>query len=428
LLKISINMRAKCPSGFRTLTYLGIGFVLCSSFSLAALAETVFEKGVSQFKNGKYEEAVVSFRAAAERGINKPTAIYYMAMSYQQLGQLQQAHDTYKYVCTEYPNAPVFARAFQTMKQIGERLNQLKESAQDGPLGTNLKPVGLPKEPAEEQFMPHSPMAGANEYIVPFTDEAMDGRIYIDGSINGKRCKLLFDTGAGVTFCRQSFLEKQKWKFDWIKEVAIIPGALRESPAKVAIVKVALGNLVRENKIYVEQDSPDSLYASFDNCPIVGQSFFGDLSYEIDGRRNYIIFRKAALRPRSAPPVKPAAREVPFIREGSHMVVKVKVNNRECDMYFDTGASQIVFADRHLAQCGLNRPVEATNTIRRTVDGRRDSYAFSIDRVQLGPIDKTEVHAAVLLNTKFSKPLLGQSFLQGLKYTVDPTRQVIRFE
>lgn len=110
------------------------------------------------------------------------------------------------------------------------------------------------------------------------------------------------------------------------------------------------------------------------------------------------------------------------------MVVKAKVNDREVDMYFDTGASQIVFADRHLAQCGLNRPVEATNTVRRTVDGRRDSYAFSIDRVQLGPISKTEVSAAVLLNTKFSKPLLGQSFLQGLKYTVDPARQVIRFD
>lgn len=403
-----------------------LAVVLSCFASIGALAETAFDKGVSQFKSGKYEEAVTSFRASVERGINKPTSIYYMAMCYQQLGQLQQAHDTYKYVCSEYPNSPVFARAFQTMKQIGERLNQLRE-AHDGAAGANFGSIALPKEPAEEYKL-KAPSVGAGEFVVPFSDEAMDGRMYINGTVNGKPCKILFDTGAGVTFCRQSFLDKQKWKFDWIKEVAIIPGALRESPAKVAIVKVALGSLMREQKIYVEQDPPDSLYASFDNCPIVGQSFFGDLSYEIDGRRNYIIFRKARVRPKTAPPVKLAAGEVPYTRDGSHIIVKAKVNDRECDMYLDTGASQIVFADRHLAQCGLNRPVEATNTVRRGVDGRRDSYAFSIDRVQLGPIEKTEVHAAVLLNTKFSKPLLGQSFLQGLKYTVDPTRQVIRFE
>jgi clan AA aspartic protease (TIGR02281 family) len=402
-----------------------IAITLSFILSAPTLAETAFDKGVSLFKAGKYELAVESFRASAGQGINKPTSIYYMAMCYQQLGQLQQAHDTYKFVCTEYPNAPVFGRAFQTMKQIGERLNQLREGSQDGPPGAS---IALPKEPPEEKFLPKAPLAGANEYIVPYTDEAMDGRMYIDGKINGKSCKFLFDTGAGVMFCRQSFIQKQGWQLEWIKEVAIIPGALREAPAKVAIVKVALGNLVREQKIYVEQDSPDSLYASFDNCPIVGQSFFGDLNYVIDGRRNYITFRRSALKSPSAPAVKLRAGEVPFVRDGSHMVVKAKVNNREVDMYFDTGASQVVFADRHLAQCGLNRPVEATNTIRRTVDGRRDSYAFNVDRIQLGPIEKTEVQAAVLLNTKFTKPLLGQSFLQGLKYTVDPARQTIRFE
>lgn len=396
-------------------------------FSAEGVAETAFDKGVSQFKSGKYEEAITSFRSSVEHGLSKPTSIYYMAMCYQQLGQLQKAHDTYKYVCTEYPNSAVFARSFQTMKQIGERLNQLKESAEDGPASANFSSLALPKEPVNE-FIPKVPVAGAGEYVVPFSDDAMDGRMYISATIAGKQCKVLFDTGAGVMFCRQSFLDKQKWKFQWIKEVAIIPGALRESPAKVAIVKVALGNLVRDQKIYVEQDPPDSLYPSFDNCPIVGQSFFGDMSYDVDGRRNYITFRKAKLRPQKAPPVKPTAMEVPYVLDGSHMIVKAKVNDRECDMYFDTGASQVVFADRHLAQCGLNRPVEATNTVRRGVDGRRDSYAFSIDRVQLGPIAKTEVNAAVLLNTKFSRPLLGQSFLQGLKYTVDPTRQVIRFE
>lgn len=369
------------------------------------------------------------FRSAAERGINQPDSVYYMAMCYQQLGNLKDAHDSYKFICTRFPNAAVASKSFMMMRQIGLRLEEMKESS-GAPADT--RPLTMPGEPVAEKSTPTpsrstAPEAGA--YVVRFTDEAMDGRMYIDGTIDGKKCKILFDTGAGVTFCRQSFLDKQNWKLNWIKEVAIIPGALRESPAKVSVVKISIGQLAREEKIYVEQDPPDSLYASYDNCPIIGQSFFGDLSYEIDGTRGTITFRKpSSIRPKNAPPVKPTAKEVPFTREGSHIVVKAKINNRECDMYFDTGASQVVFADRHLAQCGLNRPVEATNTVRRSAGSRRDSYAFTIGNIKFGPIEKAEVNAAVLLDSKFAKPLLGQSFLQGLKYTVDPVRNVIRFE
>jgi len=396
--------------------------VACLVSQNAASAETAFDKGVQAYKNKRYEEAVSCFRSAANQGINQPNAVYYMAMCYQQLGNLQEAHDSYKFVCTRFPNSAVSDRSFAMMKQIGARLQEI----QDG--GGSSKPITAPGEPLPEKPKNIAPL-GAGAKVVRYTDEAADGRMYVDGTINGRKCKILFDTGAGVTFCRQSFLDKQNWKFDWIDEKATIPGALKEAMAKVALVKINVGGINREVKIYVEQDPPESLYASYDNCPIIGQSFFGDLKYEIDGLREWIIFRPGGPPPsKNAPKPKLAANEVAYVREGHHIIVKTKVNNRECDMYLDTGASQVVFADRHLAQCGLNRPVDATNTVRRTSDGRRDSFAFTIDNIKLGPIDKTEVNAAVLLNSKFSKPLLGQSFLKGLRYTVDPTRNVIRFE
>jgi clan AA aspartic protease (TIGR02281 family) len=394
--------------------------------SSAGAEQTSYDKGISFYKSGRYEEAVSCFRSAAERNINKPTSIYYMAMCYQQLGSLQEAHDSYKYVCTNFPNAPVADKSFEMMKQIGAKLAAQDQSRQSG--RSEDKPVVLPSTGSTDKAGA-APAMAAGAYVLKYTEDAMDGRMYLDGVINKKKCRILFDTGSGVTFCRQSFLDKNNWKFNWIKENAIIPGAMKEAPAKVAVVKVGIGPLVREDKIYVEQDPPESLYASYDNCPIIGQSFFGDLTYEIDSNRKWIIFRpKGKVRTAKDPPIKLKANEVPFTREGHHIVVKTKVNNRECEMYLDTGASQVVFADRHLAQCGLNRPVEATTTVKRTVDGRRDSYAFTIDNIKLGPIEKTEVNAAVLLNTKFAKPLLGQSFLQGLRYTVDPARNVIRFE
>jgi clan AA aspartic protease (TIGR02281 family) len=399
---------------------------MASAFSPAFAAETSFDKGVVAYKKGHYDEAVSCFRSAAQRRINTAASIYYLAMSYQQLNKMQEAHDSYKLVCTDYPNSPYSDRSFAMMKQLGARLQALETAREFGRAPET--PVSAASDSVNFKQTAYA-TAPSSGYVLKYTEEAMDGRMYIDGTIDGRKCKILFDTGSGVTFCRQSFVNKNNWQFNWTKENAIVPGAFKETIANVAVARISLGSFVRDDKIYVEQDSPDSLYASYDNCPIVGQSFFGDLTYEIDTRRKVIVLKPTnQFKSKNEAPLKLTDREVPFTRDGHHIVVKARVNNRECEMYLDTGASQVVFADRHLAQCGLNRPVEATNTVRRTVDGRRDSYAFTVDSIKLGHIEKKEVNAAVLLNTKFSRPLLGQSFLEGLRYTVDPSRNVIRFD
>lgn len=411
----------------RFLSILTIALALNASVALTArpsfATETSYDKGVAAYKKGNYDEAVSCFHSAAQRHIKVDASIYYMAMSYQQLNKLQEAHDSYKVVCTNYPNSPFGDKSFAMMKQIGARLQAMEIGKENGRVPEAMLTS------ANGGLNVKSGEGNAARYVLKYTEEAMDGRMYVDGTIDGKKCKILFDTGSGVTFCRQSFLNKNNWQFKWTMENAIVPGAFKETIANIAVVRIALGLFVRDDKIYVEQDSPDSLYASYDNCPIVGQSFFGDLTYEVDTVRKLIVLKQTnRFKSKNEAPIKLTSREVPFTRDGHHIVVKAKVNNRECEMYLDTGASQVVFADRHLAQCGLNRPVEATNTVRKTVDGRRDSYAFTVDNIKLGPIEKTEVGAAVLLNTKFSKPLLGQSFLEGLRYTVDPSRNVIRFE
>ena len=389
----------------------------------AVAAETSFDKGVAAYKKGLYEEAASCFRSAAQRHINTAASVYYLAMSYQQLNKMQEAHDSYKVVCTNYPNSPYSDKSFEMMKQLGARLQAMETAKETGRVPESFVTAS---STIKQNAFATTP---SNGYVLKYTEEAMDGRMYIDGTIDGKKCKILFDTGSGVTFCRQSFANKNNWQFNWTKENAIVPGAFKETIANIAIARIALGSFVRDDKIYVEQDSPDSLYASYDNCPIVGQSFFGDLTYEIDTRRKVIVLKPTnRFKSKNDAPIKLTDREVPFTRDGHHIVVKARVNNRECEMYVDTGASQVVFADRHLAQCGLNRPVEATSTVRRTVDGRRDSYAFTVDNIKLGPIEKKEVSAAVLLNTKFSRPLLGQSFFEGLHFTVDPSRNVIRFD
>ncbi|MBX9670307.1 MAG: retroviral-like aspartic protease family protein [Candidatus Obscuribacterales bacterium] len=409
----------------QSLTLLLI-FLVLSLFcaSNANCEENAFDKGTALYKKGKYEEALPLLRSASALGMSRPSSIYYLAMCYQQLGDLKQARDSYKLICTQYPNSALFDRSFSMLKDLEQRLSS--GSTKPGRSSTG-GPGVLKLNSARSQSFPVSVWDGGETYQVSYSRES-DGRMYLDGILNGKLTKFLFDTGAGVTFCRQSFVNKLEVKLDWISESAIIPGAMGEAPAKVAICKISLGKFTRENKIYVEQDRPDSYYPALDNIPIIGQSFFGDLMYRVDGRAGLITFKKVTIPKGPIKPGRLGPGEVPFFRDGAHMIVKAKVNDRECDMIFDTGASQVVFADRHLAQCGLNRPVDATSSTKRGSGSVRDSYAFKIDRLTLGPIDRQDVNVAVLVNTKFSKPLLGQTFLKDLVYTVDPVRNVIRFE
>ncbi len=408
----------------QTLRIILVLVVSCLWLPNAFCEENAFDKGAALYKQGRYQEAIPLFRSAYELGISKPNSVYYMAMCHQQLGDLRQARDSYKLVCTHYPNSALFDRSLKILKEIELRLSESSETSPATLYEKTLKP---PAEPAPEKPKV-LPKGSGDTFLVRFTRES-DDRIYLDGTINGTKAKFLFDTGAGVTFCRQTFVDRAGVKLNWISESAIIPGATGEAPAKVAIVRIAVGNLVRENKIYVEQDRPYSYYPALDNFPIVGQSFFGDLSYQVDGRMNLITFKKVVVpKDKAKKTAKLGPGEVPFVRDGAHMIVKAKVNDRECDMIFDTGASQVVFADRHLAQCGLNRPVDATNSIRRGAGNLRDSYSFKVNRIALGPIERQEVNVAVLVNTKFSRPLLGQAFLEGQVYTVDPVRNVIRFE
>ncbi len=401
-------------------------FLVLSLFcsSNAFCEDSAFDKGSALYKKGKYEEALPLLRSACDLGISRPNSIYYLAMCYQQLGDLKQARDSYKLICTQYPNSALFDRSFAMLKDLERRLSA--GSTKSGRSSTGGPGVFTPNS-ARPQSLPISVWDGGETYQVSYSREG-DGRIYLDGTLNGKRTKFLFDTGAGVTFCRQSFVNKSEVKLDWISESAIIPGAMGEAPAKVAICKISIGKFTRENKIYVEQDRPDSYYPALDNIPIIGQSLFGDLMYQVNGRAGLITFKKVSIPKGAVKTGRLGPGEVPFVRDGSHMIVKAKVNDRECDMIFDTGASQVVFADRHLAQCGLNRPVDATSSTKRGSGSIRDSYAFKIGRLSLGPIERQEVSVAVLVNTKFSMPLLGQAFLEDLVYTVDPVRNVIRFE
>jgi clan AA aspartic protease (TIGR02281 family) len=167
---------------------------------------------------------------------------------------------------------------------------------------------------------------------------------------------------------------------------------------------------------------------------LIGQDFFGKYIYEIDPDNRVVRFLKRTnLSPRrpqemSAGRGSTAASSLgePFVWREGVMVVTPKINGRECEMIFDTGATTISFSDKQLIGAGLNRPTNSSAATAMGVGGSRDAFRFVLDSVRLGPVLKSQVNANVSVYGSQAKPLLGQSFLAGIRYIVDPERQIIR--
>lgn len=157
--------------------------------------------------------------------------------------------------------------------------------------------------------------------------------------------------------------------------------------------------------------------------PILGQNFLKNFQYTIDDPNETVTFypdRRAV----------GAGKDVSYTSDADGAIfVHPKINGKECEMQLDTGAALVTLADRHLSACGVNIPAEALKQRGAAgIGGSKEGFKFKIDNIQLGKVAKKYVDARVLLDTRFRKPLLGQAFLQGLKYTIDPFRKVVRFE
>jgi len=245
---------------------------------------------------------------------------------------------------------------------------------------------------------------------------------------NGKPTTVMFDTGAGATTCYQSLLDRLGVEPKWTGQAGRVTGVGGEVATKLGLITVQAGSMTRLLPVWVQQDHGRGGKNSVSDLPLLGQDFLKGYAYEIDNRAKQVIMTKSLGNPAGASRGRLADNEVPFEREGNHVIVKPKINGRECEMILDTGAGIVAFADRHLAMCGLNTPTSARQGGASGVGGKRQGYNFYIDSIKLGPIEKRHVPAVVMMHSNFPKPLLGQPFLHDIKYEIDPVRKVIKFK
>lgn len=375
------------------------------SASPSSGADSSYDSGVKQFGQKNFQQALASFSLAEQGGKKDANLYYYQALCNQQLKNYAKARELFQYVRVKFPSSDA---AILSEQALGVVKTQTPASA------------AVEVEPQDE----------VQETRIPFTRYPSGSHIYIKVLVNGKPMTMMLDTGASYTTFAQSSLNKAGVQVKTVKNAMRMVGVGGEAAVSVGRVTIQFGEISQVVPICIQDDT---IPGSASDVPLLGQSFLSAFNYEIDYRSNSITLSrmKQTAAQKSGRSVRASSRDpnvVPFSREGSLMIVTAKVNGRECDMFFDTGAANINFSDKTLAAIGVNVPTNSRRQMSTGLGGGREGYGFFLDEVTLGPVRKTRVLASMASYSSMPKPLLGFSFLDGTSFIVDNEASVLRFQ
>lgn len=383
------------PKKLRLATFsviLSVGIVWTASTAQPAIGGTDMEEGMAQLRNKNYTQAFYSFESAKRNSPEKaPEASYYQAMCYYGLGNVDYARTMLQTTIDRYPRAHIVASA-------REALNRL-----------NRDPSSL-RLPENSKNSSDSPVQSTE---VSYKRDR-SGRMIVSVLLNGKTYyPMLVDTGADV--CSMTQEQALAAGIDLSKPLrrTRIYGVAGETAAKIYRARMQIGRICNDVEVFVE-DSARNDYA------ILGRNFFGNLALEVDDTKRTLRFcDQSDLRTNRQ------AAQVPYRSSGHGLCVTVKINGRECDMIFDTGCSTTSFTDKQWSALGMTTPTSANQGTSSGLGGSREARIFPIGSMELGGIIKYNVPAHVSIYGTTDKPLLGMSFLQGLRYLIDPYSQRI---
>src|SRR5262249_34147634 len=150
--------------------------------------------------------------------------------------------------------------------------------------------------------------------------------------------------------------------------------------------EICLGKIKKHMEIHI-LDTPD--------IPgLLGESFFGDMEYNMDSRAGYIhIFKKGAGARANAVPYNSI--DIPFRKYGQNMLITAKINGIPIDCLFDTGAGVTLIGVNHLGQLGLTIPSDAKMAISSGVGGSTSAYMFNVNSLEVGDLRKSNFEIMV---------------------------------
>lgn len=345
-------------------------------------------------------------------------ALYYDALACQALGNMGKAKIFYRQVATLAPNHQLGGYAKAVLKQIDP-------SFSGGQAGGSAASSG------SSGVSSYNTMASASTSTKLDTSIPMEWDVYcspgehgvwVDVDINGRRIKMIFDTGAPTVFIGKNQLEEIGVEAPKGASNSAAGGSSASGTVAAWLVpmKVKVGQVERTVPVQVVETNHSS--------PLLGQTYAGLFEYTIDPGAKRIHFKQRGYNTGA----NRNAYEVPytFKQAGSRIIVNVEINGKANPCMFDTGNSAcgIMFhSPAQALQYGVQIPDDAENMITGGVTGQSVAKAFTIRRAKLGPIDRTDLPVTVSNTGSTELPLLGQPFWQGYEYTINQQKKVIEF-
>lgn len=363
-----------------------------------------------------WRNACAAYEQALKLYPNYPSVKVALADAYAEVATLLKGADAAPYYKRAAELDPNNARAKEWLNSNEKSNSGLNVQTNSVSKITDGKTDSTPKASTEPDDFASLPA----EDRIPINNR--QGRLMVNGEINGKTIEMQFDTGAEVTMIGVNHLKEMGIDISQLKGEAAYIGGSGGSAVKTLIVPLTLrlGKTSRKIPFYIHPNLPSH--------PLVGQSFLRGLQYEINNQLKVLILRKPKVDAiANNKPIDPRDRNVvPFTIRGKSIVVNVEICGKTVPMIFDTGADGIAFPLSTWKELDIKsaRLIGVGSSV--GVDGAHPVLAYRVERVDFGPVNLRDVMIAVG-NPGPSMPLLGQKVLGAEKYIIDEKRKLIIF-
>lgn len=403
-------------------------FIIATWFLLTmqpVSADPYFDGGIALYKKKEFKQALPYFNQAMSNAPFDANALYYYAITSQNLGDRKSAVKGYARLISQFPDSQARRLAVAALSSLdseycrqllrpADHLSGNSNSQSSGVLSSSQTSSGYDGDPAVVQ--------GRVDFV---RRENISNLMEVTGRLNGRDCQFLFDTGASDCCVGKNTLQELNIKLPAGPPTTSVSGvgSKSETPAWEENMELKVGGITRTVKFIVLEQRDE---------PLIGQTFFRDFVYTIDtnvgsnGLRGTISFNK---RTGSRGALQSSLSSVPFERLSSnHIIVPVEVDGKKTKMIFDTGASMVVFTRDQLKALQIAIPEDAVAIRNTGVSGTSNGLVFNVKRIRMGPIDKAEMQVGVVEDAKMAYPLLGQSFFSEWKYTLDYDRNILNLQ
>lgn len=272
-----LNWKQRCQRVFLVF-FASVNLVGCCLLegTVSALAadasDAEMKRAVALYQGKDYRNAMTAFhKIATARKTATPT--YYLGMCYLNLKYHEQAVDVFKRVTSQWPDSPEAKRARSYLKNLegiaakideaNATIDALKEE-RDAVLPPSIRALGKVSREAWAALP-----AGTR---IPFTKER--GHMWVVAKINGRSCKVVFDTGASLCIISQRDFPDIFSQ----AELNAAPATPISRPWGISSVKnckaeIELRDIKRTVRLCVTQEPGVS---------VIGQNFFKEFSYGVD--------------------------------------------------------------------------------------------------------------------------------------------------